>query len=220
MIQLWKELLIHQSYASIQRDPNRLEKWLDRNLMKFNKGKVLGRNNPMCLYTLGTDQMKISLVRGVSVDNKLVMSHQCTLIAKKANSLLVCFRKSVASSLRWFLFSSQHCWDIAEVLHTCLVSPSKRETWTHGRMSSEGQLWWLQLWSILCMKKAWESWDSPAWRRRVLEGHLWAYMQCVWTPEHQTPSHKTKGNGQNLKYSKFHLNIRKKFQCEDVKILE
>lgn len=42
--------------AAIQRDLNHLEKWSDRNLMKFNKGMckilLLRRNNPVHQYTL------------------------------------------------------------------------------------------------------------------------------------------------------------------------
>ena len=69
--------------AAIQRHLNRQEKWADRNLMKFNKGKCkvlhLGRNNPMNQNTLGIDQMKSSFVEkglGILVDTKLTMSQQ------------------------------------------------------------------------------------------------------------------------------------------------
>ncbi|KAK4810448.1 hypothetical protein QYF61_004228 [Mycteria americana] len=74
--------------------------------MKFNKGKCqvlhLGRNNPTHQYMLGADQLESSSAEkalGVLVDTKLTTSQQCTLATKKANSLLGCIRKSVAS--RW-----------------------------------------------------------------------------------------------------------------------
>ncbi|KAK4806711.1 hypothetical protein QYF61_027712 [Mycteria americana] len=57
-IQNWKVQLVHQiGHAAIQRDLNRLEKWADRNLMQFSKGKrkvlPLTRNNPMHQDKLG-----------------------------------------------------------------------------------------------------------------------------------------------------------------------
>ena len=37
---------------------------------------------------------------GVLVDDRLTMSQQCALVAKKASGILGCMKRSVASSLR------------------------------------------------------------------------------------------------------------------------
>ncbi|KAK4806638.1 hypothetical protein QYF61_022944 [Mycteria americana] len=76
--------------VAIQRDLDRLEKWADRNLMKFNKGNCqvlpLGRNNPMHQPMLGVSQLERSLAEkalGLLVGTKLNTSQQCALVGKK-----------------------------------------------------------------------------------------------------------------------------------------
>ncbi|KAK4827129.1 hypothetical protein QYF61_014523 [Mycteria americana] len=67
----------------------------------FNKGKCkvlhLRRNNPMHQYRLWSNQLVRSSAEedlGVLVDSKLTMSQQCTLTAKKVNSIQGCIRKN------------------------------------------------------------------------------------------------------------------------------
>ncbi|GAB0183875.1 hypothetical protein GRJ2_000852800 [Grus japonensis] len=71
---------------------------------RFHEGKcrVLprGKNNPRYQYRLGVDLLGSSTAEkdlGVLVDNKVSMSQQCALVAKKTNGILGCIKKSVAS---------------------------------------------------------------------------------------------------------------------------
>jgi len=63
----------------------------------------VGRNNPTHQYRLGVDLLESSYAErdlGVLMDDRLTMSQQCALAAKKASGLLGCIKKSVASRSR------------------------------------------------------------------------------------------------------------------------
>ena len=79
----------------------------DENLKRFNKAKNrmlhMGRGNPRYLYKLREDVPERSPVEKdfrILADEKLDMSQQCALAAWKANYILGCTKREVASRER------------------------------------------------------------------------------------------------------------------------
>ncbi|KAK4826443.1 LOW QUALITY PROTEIN: hypothetical protein QYF61_009140 [Mycteria americana] len=110
-----------EGHAAIQKELNRLEKWADsrscstrscsRRIMfrsSTRRRDNFCTNNSLHQDRLGATQLESSLQKrtwSVLVDTKLNMSQQCAHVAKKANGILGCIRRSIASRSREVILS-------------------------------------------------------------------------------------------------------------------
>ena len=194
--------------------------------MNFNKGKCrvlhLGRNNCTQQYRLGGDLLGSSSVErdlAFLVDDKLTMSQQCALVAKKANDMLGYIKRSVASRSREVLLT----------LYSALVRLHLEysvQFWAPHFKKDEELLERVQQRATRVMRglehlsyvERLRELGLLSLKKRLIEDLINAceYLKGGCQKDGSrllsvVLSDRTRGNGHKLKHRKFHLKMRKDF---------